>query len=486
MTPEELRLFQQLTGRTEAPNKIAKEVWLAIGRRGGKSRIIALIAVWLACFFDYKPYLAPGERGVVQIIACDRKQAKVVLRYIKAFLTNTPMLARMIEGETTESISLTNNITIEVVTASFRSVRGFTLVAALCDEIAFWQGEDSASPDTEILAALRPAMATIPNAMLLAASSPYARKGALYEAYQVHYGKDHDPVLVVQAATATINPVVDAKIIADAYEADPASAAAEYGAQFRRDISAYISSESVNACVTKGIYERPFDAKLSYLGFVDPSGGSADSFTLAIGHSDYARQTVVIDCLRERQPPFSPESVVEEFCRTLKDYRVTTIVGDRYAGEWPREVFAKCGIRFEQSAQPKSSLYNSLLPLINSARIELLDNPRLISQLTGLERRTARGGRDSIDHAPNSHDDVANAVAGLASLANQYGGYDTSYSWVDGDDNDDAASAAREQRRQRIIAAMNGEFDGDHTTPAHPTLSDEDLARYAAPIRLPW
>jgi hypothetical protein len=34
---------------------------------------------------------------------------------------------------------------------------------------------------------------------------------------------------------------------------------------------------------------------------------------------------------------------------------------------------------------------------------------------------------------------------------------------------------------------MRGEeFDGDRTAPAHPTLSDEDLARYAAPIRLPW
>jgi hypothetical protein len=42
----------------------------------------------------------------------------------------------------------------------------------------------------------------------------------------------------------------------------------------------------------------------------------------------------------------------------------------------------------------------------------LLDHPRLINQICGLERRTARGGRDSIDHSPGNHDDVANAVAG--------------------------------------------------------------------------
>jgi hypothetical protein len=47
----------------------------------------------------------------------------------------------------------------------------------------------------------------------------------------------------------------------------------------------------------------------------------------------------------------------------------------------------------------------------------LLDNRRLISQLHGLERRTARGGKDSIDHGPGAHDDIANAVAGALVLA---------------------------------------------------------------------
>jgi hypothetical protein len=173
--------------------------------------------------------------------------------------------------------------------------------------------------------------------------------------------------------------------------------------------------------------------------------------------------------------------VVEDFCRTLKNYRITSIVGDKYAGAWPVEVFAKNGIRYEQSARPKSELYAGLLPLLNSARIELLDHNKLVNQLTGLERRTARGGRDSIDHSPGAHDDIANVVAGLASLANQHNGYDCSYRWLDDDTGDDAASAAREQRRKRIAAIMNGELDGD-SSPAHPTLSNEELRRIACPV----
>ena len=96
------------------------------------------------------------------VIAADRKQARVIMRYVKGLLQSVPMLAQTIEGERQEAIDLSNRVTIEIHTASFRTVRGYTIVAALCDEIAFWRTEDSASPDTEIIAALRPAMATVP------------------------------------------------------------------------------------------------------------------------------------------------------------------------------------------------------------------------------------------------------------------------------------------------------------------------------------
>src|SRR5205823_2793958 len=110
----------------------------------------------------------------------------------------------------------------------------------------------------------------------------------------------------------------------------------------------------------------------------------------------------------------SPETAVEEFAELLKSYRVHRVTGDRYAGEWPREQFAKRGITYECSDKPKSDIYRELLPLLNSRKVELLDNPRLVTQLVSLERRTARGGRDSIDHPPGSHDDLANAFAGVA------------------------------------------------------------------------
>jgi hypothetical protein len=110
--------------------------------------------------------------------------------------------------------------------------------------------------------------------------------------------------------------------------------------------------------------------------------------------------------------------VVAEFCALLKAYRCHEVSGDRYAGDWPREQFRKQGIAYKLSEQPKGEIYRDTLPLLNSGKLELLDIPRLASQLCGLERRTARGGRDSIDHGPGGHDDVSNAACGALLLLN--------------------------------------------------------------------
>jgi hypothetical protein len=416
LTPPELPIYQQCTGRSEAPTAPATEGWLICGRRAGKSFMLALTAVYLACFHSYQQYFAPGERGTVMVIAADRKQSRVVLRFTRALLMQVPMLARMVERETAESFDLNNSVTIEVATASYRTTRGYAIVAALLDELAFFRSDDSSvNPDTEIISALRPAMATIPNAMLLCASSPYAQRGSLFTAFKQHFGKDGDPVLIWKAPTRTMNPTVPQSVIDAAAEADPASAAAEYLAEFRTDVESYISRDVVEAAVIAGRHELPRIEHVRYFGFVDPSGGSSDSMTMAITHMQGS--ACIVDVIRERRAPFSPDACVKEFSDTLRSYGITRIVGDRYAGEWPREAFRKCGIEYRVSDKTKSDLYLSLLPLLNSQRIELLDLHRLINQLTGLERRTSRAGKDSIDHVPGSFDDVCNSVAGAAVIA---------------------------------------------------------------------
>jgi hypothetical protein len=263
---------------------------------------------------------------------------------------------------------------------------------------------DAADPDVAVLDAIRPAMATIPNSMLLCGSSPYAQRGALFDAYRRWHGKADAPVLVWHAATRTMNSLVPQSVIDQAMERDPASA--EYLAQFRCDVGEFLSREVVEACVSRGAHERAPISGVKYFGFADPSGGSSDSFTLAVAHREDER--IVVDAIRERRPPFSPESVVAEFAGLVKSYRAG-LRGDRYAGEWPREAFRRHGVEYMVAGKDRSAIYVEALPLFNSGKVDLLDHQRCASQFCQLQRRTGRG-RDVIDHPPGGHDDVCNAV----------------------------------------------------------------------------
>ena len=96
-------------------------------------------------------------------------------------------------------------------------------------------------PDTEVINAVRPGMASIPDAVLLCASGPYARRGALWNAHHRHYGREATKVLAGQAATRDMNPSVSQSYNDRHVAEDAARAAAEYGAQFRSDIEGFVA-----------------------------------------------------------------------------------------------------------------------------------------------------------------------------------------------------------------------------------------------------
>jgi hypothetical protein len=428
----ERALFKQITGgRDHEPGQRVEELVAIIGRRGGKSRAIATLAAYLAALRDYSHVLAPGERGVLLAIAPDQRQARVVFDYCAAIFESTPLLRALIANRTADTLSLKNNVDIEVRSASFRRLRGHTFIAAIADELAFFfADESSANPDSEILAALRPGLATT-NGLLVMISSPYAKKGELYEAHKRHFGPAGDPrILVAQGASRDFNPSLPESVVSRALERDHDAASAEYLGIFRSDIEGFVSREQVECCVERGMRERaPVDGT-RYFSFTDPSGGSADSMACAIGHLD--GDMLVVDALREIKARFDPESAVEEFAQLLALYKIDATTGDRYSAQWCSQAFEKRGIKYEGAEQNKSQLYLEMLPRINAKTIRLLDHPRALNQICLLERRTSRGGRDSIDHPPNTHDDVANAIAGLCGLAVSASSFISDYSWVGG------------------------------------------------------
>jgi len=369
----------------------------------------------IAAYRDWRAVLSPGELGHVFVVAVDKAQAAIIKRYVRAILDSSPSFRKLVKGETQETISLFNNVNIGIKTSSFRSVRGFSLIACVMEELAFWRSEDSANPDKEILAALRPALSTVKDSLLIGISTPYSKSGSLYQAYRDYFGHPGGP-LIWKAESTKMNPTLDQAMIQREIEQDPEAAKAEWLAEFRSDVSSFIPYELVESAVIPERHFLPWLKGVQYFGFTDPSGGRSDSFTLAISHKE-SNGKIILDVLEERKPPFSPENVVEEFSAVLKNFGLSQVSGDSYSASWCSDSFRKNGVLYLSSEKSASELYISLLPLLASSKAELLDQKKLRGQLTGLERRVRAGGKDLICHGPGLHDDLSNACAGAICLA---------------------------------------------------------------------
>jgi hypothetical protein len=206
-----------------------------------------------------------------------------------------------------------------------------------------------------------------------------------------------------------MNPTLPERIVEDALRDDATRASAEYLAQFRSDIEAFLSLDLVEAAQRVKPLELPRQAGVSYVAFADPTGGGKDEFTLAIGHRKGER--LVVDLVTGRKG--NPQAIVEAYAATLKAYGIARVSGDRYAGEWVPTEFQRHGITYAAASGTRSELYLSLAPALNAGAVEMPPCEVLAKQLVALERRTTRGGRDIIDHAPGAHDDRAKAVAGV-------------------------------------------------------------------------
>jgi hypothetical protein len=307
MTATERAFFKSVAER-DPPERQVKELWTVAGRRAGKDSVASVTTAHTAAMFQDQDRLRPGERALVLCLAVDRDQSKIVLNYIRSYFSDIDLLHGMVVNETANGLELSNGVDIAVATNSFRSVRGRALLAVILDEVAFWRDDSSANPDQEVYNALRPGLASLPGSMLIGISSPYARSGLLYKKYREHYGKNSPDVLVIKAPTRALNPTIPQEIIDQAMAEDPAAAAAEWMAEFRTDVETFISREVVERATVAGRYELPYVEGERYVAFVDPSGGSSDSMTLAIAHANRWSEKAILDLVREVRPPFSPEA----------------------------------------------------------------------------------------------------------------------------------------------------------------------------------
>ena len=422
MTKREFEIYKIATGRSIAPDQKAREVWMICGRRARKSAIASVLGVYAAAYQDHSSYLAPGERAQIPIIAKNKSEAGQIRSYVEAILTSTPELSHLIEGSPrAEEIRLKTRCDFAIRTASLSAVSSRTVPLFLGDEMAFWHTDDAANPDREIIAHVKPAQLAVPPKikMIVGLSSPYARRGVLFEKFEQHWGKEGGDVLVWKAPTLMMHDTPEVRAeVEKAYVDDETSAKAEYGAEFRDDVTAFMTPGMIDA-VTEDYHDNlPLKGK-HYVAFVDPSGGSSDSFTLALAHFDPAVGAIV-DRVEEWKAPFDPSEVVVEANAILREFNCTRVSGDNYAGRTFAGLFRRLGITYHVSEMKRSDIYRNFLPLVNGKLCQLPINDVLKKQLLSLDRRSLASGKEIIDHPKDAHDDVANAVAGVVVIADRY------------------------------------------------------------------
>ncbi len=428
LDPDEAKAFAEVAGNRSPPTQRVRELWAIVGRRGGKSRIAAALAVFIACFCKHK--LAKGEIGMALVLAASQAQARTVFSYVKGFLDASAVLRQEVAGSTAHEITLRNGIVIAVHSNSFRTVRGRTLICCICDEVSFWRDESSALPDVETYRAVLPSLATT-NGMLIGISTPYRKLGLLHQKHRDHFGEASDDVLVVQGNTRAFNPTLGESVIAAQRAADPTSASSEWDAEFRADISSFLDDELIEAAVEHGRpLELPPRPTGFYKAFCDASGGTGnDSYTLSVAHKERNgdKEAFVIDLVRGTTGKFDPVEVTKVFAALCKDYRCSTVQGDAYAAQWVAGAWTKTGISYVRSELPKSQIYLECIPLFTRGLVRLPDHPKLLRELRLLERVAHRGGKESVDHPKNGHDDYANAVCGVLRGLSFHLGYDRTY-----------------------------------------------------------
>lgn len=414
LTDNERVTFTKLTGRAKEPLQRVEELCAVVGRRGGKTRAMSVLAAYIACLC--KHILVRGERGILLCIAPDQKQAGIVLDHATAAIEDSPVLKRLIANRTADTLELTNGISIEVRAASFRRLRGPTYVGVIADEACFWfTDEHSANADVEILNAVRPGLATTGGPLIIA-SSPYGKHGEVWETYRSNYGPDGDPlILVAQGGTRDLNETFSQRTIDHALAKDRELNTAEYLAQFRADISSPFDHDAVRACVGDYVEMAPIPGR-HYAGFQDSAGGGGDSWVSAVGHRE--GDHLIVDAIMEARPKFSPQAASADHAAFFKNYGIRKISGDNYGGGIPQEMCRKNGVEYDIHKKVKSDLFRDVLPLMNSRRLTMPRNECLVNQFCNLERRTGRAGKDLISHPEGHghHDDIANAVAGVADV----------------------------------------------------------------------
>ena len=446
----EVELYKYMTGRVYIPGVEADKTALVnmldllIGRRGGKTTVCAMLAIYCAIINNWKPYLQKTPFASVVILSHSREFSDEVLELIRTLIEASPILSRLIykkKKNTTSTMNLVipwvvdqkimrSRVQIKVGAASSKTTRGVAACAIICDEICAWNlDENLKETDDKILKAVRPAMKQFGKlAMMFKLSSPGIKQGVLYEEY-LRWKKNTLPknYILFKCPSWLFNSILPKEEFIDEWFLDPDGFDSEYRANFVDSLSNFILPEFVDLAVTQGISFNPPEGgkehPVVYKAAIDAAFKN-DAFTFSVvGHTgNRLKQYISKGWQGTKKVPVKSSEVALYIRQICKEYDIPIVAADQYSFSPLREIFEQYGVVLEEyTFNPtfKKKIYFNLKKVVHSQQIDLLDNPIQTKEIKELIVEQSASGNIKIGHPAGGSDDYADSVAIAAFLATE-------------------------------------------------------------------
>lgn len=422
----ETAIWRKATGRTGMSAWLrgykarpASELWLYCGRRAGKTTLGSIAIIWEGL---RRPVPASQSWTIPIITPGLRQSQRISLDYIRRKMQSVPELAELLTAETQDSLTFSTGVVVRTLPPDPRVVQGFTAPLVWLDEASGFRDESAFSNLQDVLDAVRPSIATIPDAKVLLTSLPGPKIGPLYDAWQDRFNRDG--ALIFKASSVEMNPGLAKSPELEKARKRPEHYALYYSGEFVDSRQTLIPAELIDAAIIKGRAEL---APKEFAGMAAAGGcdfaASSDDCAAAICIRT-KEDRLVVPWVRNwtvKSGSLHPVySYLEEIAAAFSSYGVHKAVGDQQSLAAASQYLGEKGVEYVRlvtNGQASEPVFDFLREQLRAGRLSLPDNEILRSQLKRLEER--RDGASYEVAATKGRDDLAVAVAACVFRAGQ-------------------------------------------------------------------
>lgn len=426
-----------------------RQLVVRAGRRSGKSTNAADLAVAVALFGEWS--IPPGEVCTIAIISTNKDEASQRLTGIKARLDALGQAHHVIPN----GIQLVGRpCAIKVFAATISGVSGFTSCLVICDEVAKWKDTDTGvNPASDVLASVRPTLATQSNGRILLLSSPLGRLDAHYDAFEEG---NSDFQRVASGTTWECNPTLTET---DCKKLEPSKTLfdREYRALPSDSITNALDLDQYDTCVIDSKELKKWNILAKPFMYLDSSSGKGDAWTWCQGGYCSRREPLYpelktiydasginpIDQIIIPPPPstrlllwgfnqikgkFSEttrfDEIVAQMAQHARASGIYHVYGDQFNAFSLTGAFSRYGLQFTSipwSLPSKTDAMSTLRRWFRERGIAVESGnlaEALRKEIGSLEERILPGGGSSFGARRGSHDDIAALLIGAAMVEN--------------------------------------------------------------------